>query len=171
MQEKHTTYTYTARSVDNPEKVVTFTLYNGHMRVNLTGVLDQARQVAEAEQKPDEIKDQLAAQARPAIAKLAEKTAGPVHVSDVNANLDEDNLHVTFWQRLAGLRLAPVMFSMGEVDNVDAAEAFVEEVQNRKETASHASRFFGPLDYWIGWVGLLMLVGFLFRWPGRRNKD
>ncbi|MBN2501758.1 MAG: hypothetical protein JXB38_13335 [Anaerolineales bacterium] len=164
------TYTYTARNVHNPNKVVTFTLINEHMRVNLTGLLDQVKQVGTAEEKSGEIKQQISTQAKPAAMKLLENVSGPVHVGDVNLHLVGDEFKVTFWQRAANLRLAPVRLNMGQIDNVDAAKAFEEEFMRRKESASHIGKFFGPLDYWFGWVGLLLLVGVLIRWPGKRNK-
>lgn len=165
MQTNHKTYTYTARNIDDPEKVVTFTLYDGHMRVNLTGLLDQAGMVVNSEEKPDELKHQVRLQAKPALLKIKEGISGPIHISDVNAKLEEDQFEVTLWPRLGGLRLAPVQFDMGQVDNEDAAEAFVDELEQRKETESTAKRFFGPLDYWIGWAGLLLLIGLFIRRP------
>lgn len=171
MQENPETYTYTARNANDPSKVVTFTLYNNHMRVNLTGVMEQAGKVVGAEEKPAEAGHQLSNQAKPAAMKMLEGVSGPVHVSDVNAHLDDDQLRVMLWQRVAGLRLAPIQFNMGEVDNADAAEAFVDELNQRREDSPHAGKFFGPLDYWIVWAGLMVLVGFLFRWPRQRIKE
>jgi hypothetical protein len=166
MQKNHKTYTYTARNINNPGKVVTFTLLNGHMRVNLTGLLDQAQTVASSEEKSGELKDQVSLQAKPALLKLKEGISGPIHVNDVNARMEDDRLQVTLWQRMGGLRLAPVQFDMGQVDNEEAAEAFVDELEQRKEeTESDARRFFGPLDYWIGWAGLLLLIGLFIRRP------
>jgi hypothetical protein len=171
VQENHRTYTYTARNANDPAKVITFTLYDDHLRVNLTGVIEQAERVAEAEEKPSEIGRQLSTQAKPTIMKLAENVSGPTHVGDVNADLSNENLQMTFWQRVGGLRLAPVVFRMGQVDNVDAAEAFVEKLEDRKEASSPAGKFFGPLDYWAGWAGLVMLIGILFRWPRKRSNN
>ncbi|MFL7871605.1 MAG: hypothetical protein ACK2TV_06860 [Anaerolineales bacterium] len=166
MQKNHETYTYTARNASDPDKVVTFTLYDGHLRVNLTGLLDRVSTVASSEEKSDEIKRQLKLQTRPALLKLKEGISGPIHIGDVKANLEEEQLMVTMWPRVAGLRLAPVRVDMGQIDNEDAAEAFVEELQHRKEEVeSDARRFFGPLDYWIGWIGLLLLVGIFIRRP------
>jgi hypothetical protein len=170
VQENHETYTYTARNMNDPANVVTFTLYNNHLRVNLTGVLEQAGTVAQAEEKPAEVGRQLSTQAKPAVMKMIESLSGPAHVSDVRASLEDERLKVTLWQRVAGLRLAPVLFNMGKIDNLDAAEAFVAELNQRRETAPHAGRLFGPLDYWAGWAGLLIMVGFLLRWPGRRDE-
>jgi hypothetical protein len=170
MQEAHQTYTYTARNASDPTRVVTFTLYNNHLRVNLTGVLEQADQVAGAEDKPAEIGRQFSTQAKPAAMKMVENFSGPAHISDVDAHLDEEKLKVTLWQRIAGLRLAPVQFNMGKVDNADAAEAFVDELDQRKDTSTPASRFVGPLDYWAGWAGLLLLLGIVFRWSSRNNE-
>lgn len=167
MQKNHKTYTYTARNINDPDKVVTFTLYDGHMRVNLTGLLDQANTVASSKEKPDELKHQVRLQAKPALLKLKEGISGPVHISDVNANFEDEQFQVKLWPRVGGLRLAPVQVDMGQIDNEDAAEAFVDELEQRKESASDARKFFGPLDYWIGWAGLLLLIGLFIRRPKR----
>jgi len=170
MQTEHKTYTYTARNINNPEKVVTFTLYDGHMRVNLTGLLDQANTVASAEEKSGELKQQMSIQAKPALLKIKEGVSGPIHISDIKARMEDDRFQVTLWPRVAGLRLAPVHLNMGEVDNEDAAEAFVDELEERKEsTESDARKFFGPLDYWIGWAGLTLLIGLFIRRSRRSN--
>ncbi|MGD8403938.1 MAG: hypothetical protein PVJ21_09770 [Anaerolineales bacterium] len=164
MNTEHKTYTYTARNITNPDKVVTFTLYDGHMRVNLTGLLDQANTVASAEEKSGELKQQMSIQAKPALLKIKEGVSGPIHVSDIKARMEDDQLQVMLWPRVAGLRLAPVRLDMGQVDNEDAAEAFVDELEERKETTeSDARKFFGPLDYWIGWAGLMLLIGLFIR--------
>jgi hypothetical protein len=164
MQTEHKTYTYTARNIENPDKVVTFTLYDGHMRVNLTGLLDQAKTVTSADEKSGELKQQVSMQAKPALLKLKEGISGPVHVNDINAAMDNDRLRVTMWPRVAGLRLAPVQLKMGQVDNEEAAEAFVDELKQRKDmTESDSRKFFGPLDYWIGWAGLMLLIGLFIR--------
>jgi len=168
MQNERKTYTYTARNINNPDKIVTFTLYDSHMRVNLTGVLDQANTVVSSEEKSGELKQQVSQQAKPALLKLKERISGPIHVNDINAKMDDDLFQVKMWPRVAGLRLAPIQVDMGQVDNEEAAEAFVDELEQRKDTTESDSRkFFGPLDYWVGWAGLLLLVGLLIRRPNR----
>jgi hypothetical protein len=171
LENKHTTYTYTARSVNRPDNVVTFTLDDGHMRVNLTGLLEQASLVTQAEEKSTQLKQQVTTQAKPAALKLAEQISGPVHVSDVQASLDDEHLKVSFWQRLAGLRLAPINLNMGRIDNRKAAEAFVKELKERQTEEAHTGKFFGPLDYWLGWIALGLVIAFLIRWPGRKNSQ
>lgn len=170
MQINHETYTYTARSANDPSNVVTFTLYNNHLKVNLTGLFDQAGKVAQAEEKPTEIKNQVSTQVKPVAMKIVENLTGPVHIRDVNAYIDEEKLKVVLWQRSAGLRLAPVLFNMKKVDNVEAAKAFVDEVEQRKIGASNKGRLWGPLDYWIGWAGLLVAAGFFIRWLRVRDR-
>lgn len=113
----NTTYTYTARNVNVPSKVVTFTLVNDHLRINLTGLLDQAVEIGRAIEKPEEIKRQISSQVKPAAMKVIESFSGPVHIGDVDVNLTGEALSLTLWQRTAGLRLAPVLFNMGQVDN------------------------------------------------------
>lgn len=171
LNENHETYTYTARSAINPNKVVTFTLYDSHMRVNLTGFLEQASKVAGADEKPAEIRQQFSTQVKPAAVKMVENLSGPVHIHDVDTRLSGEQLKVTLWQRAGGLRLAPVQFSMRKVDNHEAAKAFVDEVDQRKTESSPRSRFWGPLDYWLGWAGALLLVGFFFRWRRKQDQD
>jgi len=163
MLKNHKTYTYTARNVDNPDKVVTFTLDDERMRVNLTDLLDQAETVSSSESKPKQLIHQIKSKAKPVFLKVREKISGPVHISDVNAMLKDDKFLVRIWPRVAGLRLAPVGINLGQVDNGDAAEAFVNELKTRKETEPAVKRFVGPLDYWIGWAGLMLLVGLFIR--------
>ena len=157
------TYTYTARNAEDPERVVTFTLDEESMRINLTDLMDETENIVTSESKPRELMRQAKTKLTPVLMKLREKVMGPVHVSDVNASLDEDRLRVRMWPRMAGLRLLPVGINMGQVDNEDAAEAFVDELETRKEEEPEARKFFGPFDYWFGWAGLMLLVGFFIR--------
>lgn len=163
MYKNHKTYTYTARNVDHPDKVVTFTLDDERMRVNLTDQLEQVETVAGSGFTPKELLHRVKSKAKPLYRKLRERITGPVHVSDVNANLKEDKFLVRMWPRVAGLRLAPIRINMGQIDNEDAAEAFVDELDYRKEITPAARKLFGPLDYWIGWAGLMLLVGLFIR--------
>lgn len=164
------TYTYTARNAYDPEKVVTFTLYDGHLRVNLTGLLEDLGKVTAAEDKTEEAKHQIRTQAGPTALKLVENLSGPIHVQDARASLDEEErLRVFAWKRLGGLRLAPIVVNAGRVDNPEAAEAFVEELETRSASTEPVNRFIGPLDYWIGWAGMLIGLFFLFRWPQRQD--
>jgi len=171
MEKKLKTYTYTARNVSDPRKVVTFTLSNGHMRINLTGLFDHAMAVSESDEKTEETKRQFVTQAKPAVLKLREAISGPVHVSDVNTALNGDQLNVHIWPRVGGLRLAPVYFNMGHVDNQTAAEAFVEELEKRKDSESDMRKFLGPLDYWFGWAGLALVIALFIRRPKRNDSQ
>lgn len=169
MENNQDTYTYTARSANDPTKVVTFTLMNNHVRVNLTDVMEQAGMVAQAQEKPEEVRRQISRQAKPALTKVAEIISGPVRIYDVNAEIKNEKLNVTLWQRISGLRLAPVQFNMGRIDNEAAAEAFVDELNRRKKNSPYEGRFAGPLDYWLGWAGLFLLVSLLFGWLRKRE--
>ncbi len=164
------TYTYTARSAQNPERVLTFTLHDDTLSVNLTGVLESLEQVATAESRGDEAKKQLKTQFKPTTLKVIENLSGPVHLGDVKVDLEDDG-RFTFksWKRVAGLRLAPLNINIGPVDNPEAAEAFINEFEQRKAEGSHPSKFFGPLDYWFGWAGLALAAVILIRWPHRES--
>lgn len=167
--ERQDTYTYTARSAADPDRVVTFTLSNGHMMLNLTGVMDSLSEVATAEEKAATVKEQVKKQVGPSMMKGIEQLSGPLHVRDIAADLKNEKLVVKAWQRAGGLRLAPMVIGIEDVDNVDAAEAFVEELGARQERTASAGKFAGPLDYWFGWAALLFALIFLLRWPAKRS--
>ena len=163
MNKEHNTYTYTARNAEDPDKVVTFTLDDERMRVNLTDLVDETHRVIRSESKSKELIRQAKPKVKPVLMKLKERISGPVHISDVDARLNEDKFLVRIWPRVAGLRLAPVGINMGQVDNEYAAEAFVDELESRKESEPAAKKFFGPFDYWFGWAGLMVLAGLFLR--------
>ena len=163
------TYTYTARNINNPDVVVTFTLEDDHLHLSLTGLLEQAGKISDSDEKLAEVKRQLKTQAIPGTMKLLENLVGPIHVSDLALRSNGEGLVLKAWQRVGGLRLAPLKINMGQVDNPPAAEAFVAELKARQKAAAHAGKFFGPLDYWIGWAALFFGIVLLLRWP-RRNR-
>lgn len=165
--EMKDTYTYTARSADDPERVVTFTLANGHMMLNLTGVMDRLSEVVTADEKANTVKEQAKKQVQPAVMKGIEQLSGPVHVRDVAADLKDERLVVKAWQRAGGLRLAPMVIGIDHVDNAEAAEAFVDELDARQDSVQSAGKFAGPLDYWFGWAALLLGLIVLLRWPAK----
>lgn len=151
MNPEKETYTYTARDAAQPDQVATFTLY-------------------------EETRPKMMTQAQPAALKLASRLTGPVHLRDMQVRLIGNRLEVILWQRVAGLRLFPLFLDMGLVDNAEAAQAFVQEVEERQKTSPHPGRFLGALDYWAGWLAwglILKWIGkFLQYWlVGRRKKD
>jgi hypothetical protein len=107
---------------------------------------------------------------KPAAVSVMGRVAHPFNVSDVDVNVQDDRLQVISWVRTTGLRLAPVVFLMEQVDNPEAAHAFEREVEERKATAAHPGKFRGPLDYWAGWflVGLVISV---LLWIGLRRQE
>jgi hypothetical protein len=169
MTEHLHTYTYTARSLDNPDNIVTFTLDDNHMRVNLTGVLEKLEKVIESDEKPTELRHQFVSQFQPGALKAAEIISAPVHLSDVSVDLDDGRLKVNTWKRVAGLRLAPIGIKVNKVDNPDAAQAFVREFEERRTASERIGKFIGPLDYWFGWLAMILAVMILFRWPNREG--
>lgn len=162
------TYTYTARSSDDPQKIITFTLREEYLEVNLTGMLDSIGEVVSDEEKGDMIKAQVKTQAKPAALKVMEAFSGPIHISDVKGEVEGDKLKLRVWKRMGGLRAAPILLDFASVDNPEAAKAFVAELNERKQKAEHLGRFFGPLDYWLGWIALAVVLIVLWRWPRDR---
>ena len=168
------TYTYTARSAENPERVVTFTLRDSRMSVGVGAPLEQVERAIELSRGGDEpeleeveegAEVELAEPGRPKLwlrpvaVSLVERGTRPVHVDDVVAKLTNDWLQVRAWIRAGGLRVVPITLIDGRVDNPVAAEDFVEEVEERKTVTG--LNVLGLFDYWATWivagvVGLLM---------------
>jgi hypothetical protein len=159
------TYTYTARNVDNPEQVVTFTLQDHHLSVGLGAPLEQLETVLEQVGVGKEAEEEAGPEAeaklwlRPLAVSLLEQGVGPFRVADVNASAEEDRLRVRAWYRAGGLALAPFTLVDDRVDNPQAAQAFVEELDTRKSEVTVAFALPNLLDYWFTWIliGALML--------------
>lgn len=171
MDEMHDTYTYTARSAENPDAIVTFTLTDHSLRVNLTGMVEKMERVLASEDKPTEVRHQVQSQIQPAAARLVQGSFEAIPLDDVNASFNGERLRVNTWKRLGGLKLAPLLITISQVDNPEATEAFVEELNERKSEAEPTGKFFGPLDYWIGWAGLAVGLLALIRWSTRRSEE
>lgn len=150
------TYTYTARSAENPEEMATFTLHDHQMSIELGGaLLEQVERVFRGGEGPRE--SGVPPWVKPALAWMIQQGLRPFSVADVTANSKQDGLWIMAWLRVGGLRLAPVSLGWKRVDNPDAAQAFVEELNKRKVSVAHPGQFPGPFDYWASWV----LIGFL----------
>jgi hypothetical protein len=169
------TFTYTARSALAPEKVVTFTLYDHHVSVDLGAPLEQIEEALAGEEEAIEAESsehegvQSYYALKPTVVSLFQRGTRPFSIADVHAQAKDNGLAVTAWVRAKGLRLAPIRFAWEQVDNPKGARTFAKEVHKRRRGASHPSRFTGLMDYWVSWLllGVLMLVLF---WP-HREKD
>ncbi len=112
------TYTYTARSVKDPEKVATFTILEDKLKIDVAGLFEKAFEIVNEDDKGSVLKDMLSTQSRAVLLKILETLSGPVHLNDIQASYEADDFNLTVWKRAAGLRLAPVVIAMGEVDNL-----------------------------------------------------
>lgn len=167
------TYTYTARSIENPEQVVTFTLQDHHMSVGVGAPLDQIETVLQQVDAGEESGRESSANLwlRPLAVSLLERGVGPFRVADVNASAAEDWLRVNAWYRAGGLALAPVTLVNGRVDNPQAAQAFVEELEERKSEGNRALGLLNVLDYWFTWILAGALMFGLFQvWRRKANS-
>lgn len=163
------TYTYTARSAENPERVVTFTLRDSRMSVGIGDPLEQVEraiglargkgegpepevegEILEDEEMPVSSEEAPKLWLRPMAVSVVQRGTRPVHVDDVVTRVDEDWLRVRTWIRTGGLRLLPITLIDGQVDNPVAAQDFVEEVRERKTISGFNP--FALFDYWLTWV-------------------
>ena len=167
------TYTYTARSIENPEQVVTFTLQDHHMSVGVGAPLDQIETVLQQVDAGEESGSESPANLwlRPLAVSLLERGVGPFRVADVNASAAKDWLRVNAWYRAGGLALAPVTLVNGRVDNPQAAQAFVAELEERKSEGNRVLGLLNVLDYWFTWVLAGALLFGLFQvWRRKANS-
>jgi hypothetical protein len=165
------TYTYTARNTDNPDRVLTFTIFENYLRVNLTGMIDRVSEIVSEEDSKSAVKDFLTTQSGSAIYKAVERLSGPIHVNDVDPYYEEGQFKLRFWKRVAGLRFAPITLSMGNVDNPEAAGEFIDTLIDRQEKTHKPGPFSGPLDYWATWFGLVIGLIVLIKWPRKKEKS
>ena len=165
------TYTYTARNKDNPDRVLTFTIFENTLKVNLTGLIDQVSEAVAKEDSQTAVKDFLTTQSGSAIYKAVERLSGPVHVNDVDPYYEEGQFKLRFWKRVAGLRFAPITLSMGNVDNPESAGQFIDTLMSRQDQVESPGPFAGPLDYWATWIGLLLGLIVLIKWPRKKEQS
>ena len=163
------TLTFTARSTREPEKIATFTLQNGSVKVQLGDALVEQAEKASVEQEDSPVR----AWAKPAATASLQRLMQPIPVEDFDADFEDDALTATAWIRAGGLRLAPVRLTWEQVDNPDGAVAFVEELQSRRQAREvDEAAIPNPFDYWAGWfmtvtaglVTLLLIGRQLKRW-------
>ena len=166
----HNTYTYTARSADNPEKVATFTLHDDQMSVGVATPLEEIEHVlAKIAGKGTEEEGEGMPWLKPLAISLVERSTGSFNLEDVSASMEDDVLVVKAWVRVGGLRGSPMTLIDERVDNPDAAEAFVWELDSRKEELDEHVM---PFDYWFTWLGLAAgLFVFLALWRRRTTQS
>jgi hypothetical protein len=160
------TYTYTARSRENPDQVVTFTLQDHHMSVGVGVPMEQLETILQQSDTADQVEEGDGhLWLKPLAVSLLERGVGAFRVADVNAAAQDDRLRVSAWYRAGGLALAPVTLVNGPVDNPLAAQAFVEELDRRKSETTAAFGALNILNYWFTWIlaGALIL-GLLQVW-------
>ena len=165
------TYTYTARSARNPEQLVTFTLYDDSLMMDVGALMEHAERALEAQQVEGE-KYPVQPLLKPLAISVIERGMKPFSVADVYAHAENGGLLVTAWVRTSGLRLAPVIFTLRQVDNPDAAKAFVKELEKRKASVDRAGSLPGILDYWMTWfVGGFSVIGVLMAWLYKKYSE
>jgi len=149
------TFTFTARSNENPEKAATFTLYHDSVSIQLgTAILEQldsASESYEAAEKDGIDGINVIDWAKPVATGTLQKVLQPLAIHDFDAELDDNSFQMIAWVRTKGLRLAPIVITWEDVDNPVAAQAFVKELQKRKKATTVTSNFPSVFDYWAGW--------------------
>jgi hypothetical protein len=170
---KENTFTYTARSAVDPEKMAMFTLHNGSVSVDLGNTLIQQADKAVEELRDETPDKNIVALAKPLATGSIQRLLKPIPLADFDAHMRDGILQTSAWIRAGGLRLAPVMMTWQEVDNPDGAHAFIGELRARKKGIDSEQTLPDPLDYWASWLAIalmtVVLPVFLVRkWRARR---
>lgn len=166
------TFTFTARSQEDPDRLAMFTLRNGEISVQLGhAMVEQVEGAFDA--MHSDVENKFKAWLKPVATGSLLRIMKPFPLRDFNAEMSDDTLHITAWMRVGGLRLAPVIMKWEQVDNPNGAEAFVEEVQERKAAQETGSSLTKPLDYWMTWglVVMAMVVVPVVFWRLRPQHD
>lgn len=169
------TYTYTARSADNPDRVMTFTLHDHSLSVDLGVPLEHVERAVEARMAEEDEVDEYQVQSwlKPMTISTIERATRPFDVDDVDVDADDGQLQVRAWLRAGGLRVAPITLINEPVDNPGAAQAFATEVDKRQVVDTGLTKLLGLLDYWVTWLAAgLSMVLLLQIWRRRdRGRD
>ncbi len=150
------TYTYTARSADDPSQIVTFTL-DGR---SLSLASPTPRLLYSAAIDTQEIKP------------AAAPTASSADVIDVSASVAGADLRVSAWGRWHDQRWRLSALMLEHVDNPEAARAFVAELNRRKILALQQTLVAAWLKTKGRWflagvgIALLAVIAVQFK-PGR----
>ena len=147
------TFTFTARGMQDPDKMATFTLQNGSVSVQLgNALLSEMVDVTETYQAEKTV--DMADLTKATVVGATHKLLRTLPLQDFEADMDGQSLHTTTWVRKGGLRTIPVSMTWQEVDNPEAARAFVQEVGERKEQLPNVQQLPSILDYWVSWLAL-----------------
>jgi hypothetical protein len=164
------TFTYTARSADNPDRAITVTLRGDKVYLQLDAPLPVEPEESEEEW---DVRDRLLEEARiwlkPMAFRMLERGLAPFRAHDVFAGSEDDGFWLAAWVRVAGLRLMPIVVAIGTVDNPEGASDFVAELEEQKRTAPSTGTLFGPLDFWATWVAAAALILVFGRKQFRRS--
>jgi hypothetical protein len=151
MEMEENTLTFTARDIEEPEKMATFTLQNGNVSVQLgNALLEQVVKINEKTQAEEDV--DLADWTKATAIGTVQKMLHTLPVNDLDADIEGKSLHTTAWVRAGGLRAVPMSMTWQEVDNPNAAHAFVEELNERKKASSEVSSMPAVFDYWASWI-------------------
>jgi hypothetical protein len=163
------TYTYTARSADNPDRVMTFTLHDHSLSVDLGVPLEHVERAVEARMAEGKGEYHVQSWLKPMTISTIERATRPFDVNDVDVDTGDGQLQVRAWLRAGGLRVAPITLINEPVDNPGAAQAFAIEVDKRQTVDAGLGKLLSLLDYWVTWfVAGLSMVLLLQIW---RHRD
>lgn len=165
------TFTFTARSAQNPDQMATFTLQGDTVTVQLgNAILERVEHAFDSVQ--GEAPNRFTNWIEPAATGALQKVMQPISLVDFDANMSGDALNIVAWIRVGGLRLAPIVVTWKQVDNPAGAEAFVAEIQQRRKTVLEEGKVPDVTDYWATWIllGIITTILPLLWWRMLQNR-
>ena len=162
-----TPYTLTLHEADHPDQPITFTLDGDTFQMDIGALFGPETPALDTPPKePWEERLELVTQ------KFIQPFSSPMHVRDVTFLAQGDAITLQIWKRLGGLRLAPILITIDDIDDPVATADFAQRVEEQAHFASRPGKYTGPLDYWGSWIlmGLGVASAFisLGYWLSRR---
>ncbi len=145
------THTYTARSGNDLEQAVTFTLYGQTLTIEPRGSGWTEQMLHSTGAKAQTAAWPLT------LATVHELNEPRLDLLDVDARIEKDNLRLMAWGRSHDRRWLPIAIVIEHVDNPTAARVFVGELNRRKMSALRRAHFFA----WLGARAVWLLAGSL----------
>jgi len=163
-------YTLTLHEADHPNRPMYFSLDGSQFQMDISAVFAPAEPAL-----GDEVQDALDGPMGQVAQKLLQPFSGPTHVQDVVFLAEGDKVTLQVWKRARGLRLAPAVVSLSEIDDPLAAAEFAARLKEAALASARPGKYTGALDYWGSWLlmglGAAAAVVSLGWWLSRKSKQ
>ena len=163
-------YTLTLHQTDHPNRPLLFSLDGNQFQMDLSALF-----IPDAPAPDAEPQSALEARMEQMAQKVIQPFSGPTHAQDVVFLAEGDKVTIQVWKRSRGLRLAPVVVGLTEIDDPLAAAEFAARLKEAALASARPGKYTGALDYWGSWLlmglGAAAAVVSLGWWLSRKAKQ